>query len=96
MPFGHRNTSQIFQHYIEVLEMQNDFYVAYIDDILILSKIRSEHGKHIQHRHNEHKWLSGSRDLLSLDNYFLETIKTKVHHNYKPTQFWKTKTREQS
>ena len=50
LPFGLTNGSSSFQQYInEVLwKYLNDFCQAYLDDILIYSKTRSEHRKHVK------------------------------------------------
>jgi hypothetical protein len=49
MPFGLTNAPVIFQHLMNdiFLEFLNDFVVGYLDDILIFSKTKKDHEKHV-------------------------------------------------
>src|SRR5205809_3735172 len=50
MSFDLINTSVIFQAYINhaLCELVDDFCVVYLDDILVFSKIKEEHYKHLE------------------------------------------------
>lgn len=50
MPFGLTNAPATFQHYIHTAlhDILDIFCVAYLDDILIFSKTRDEHTKHLR------------------------------------------------
>src|SRR6266487_4748028 len=50
MSFDLINTSMIFQVYINHVlhELVNDFYVVYLDNILVFFKIKEEHYKHLE------------------------------------------------
>jgi hypothetical protein len=50
MPFGLINAPAIFQHLMNDIfrEFLNDSVVCYLDDILIFSKNKKDHEKHIQ------------------------------------------------
>ena len=49
MPFGLTNASTVFQHMMNDIfrEHLDDFAVIYLDDILIFSKNKEEHEKHV-------------------------------------------------
>jgi hypothetical protein len=49
MPFGLSNAQAVFQELMNiVLQGQEDFSIAYLDDILIFSETAEEHLEHIQ------------------------------------------------
>ena len=48
MPFGLCNTPQVFQRWMDSIFSNLDFCVVYIDDILVFSKTREEHTKHLE------------------------------------------------
>ena len=48
MPFGLRNATQSFQRLIDNVLGDLNFVFAYLDDILIASKSKSQHAKHIK------------------------------------------------
>ncbi|XP_059627758.1 (R)-mandelonitrile beta-glucosyltransferase-like [Cornus florida] len=49
MPFGLNTASQIYQRWMDkIFNDLKDFVVIYIDDILVFSKTRDEHRKHLQ------------------------------------------------
>ncbi|KAM0726709.1 Retrovirus-related Pol polyprotein from transposon 297 [Formica fusca] len=48
MPFGLRNAAQTFQRFINEVLYGLDFCYAYIDDILVASKSREEHDRHLR------------------------------------------------
>ena len=49
MPFGLANASAIFQELMSiVLHGLGDFSLGYLDDIIIFSASKEEHGQHIQ------------------------------------------------
>jgi len=50
MPFGLKNTSATFQHFINDVLSDNldDFVISYIDDILIYSKSLEKHHIHVK------------------------------------------------
>lgn len=50
MPFGLCNGPTLFQHYINntFWEYLNNFCIAYLDDILIYSKIKAKHKIHVK------------------------------------------------
>ena len=47
MPFGLKNTPQIFQRKMDNIFRNDEFIVTYIDDILIFSKNLREHIEHL-------------------------------------------------
>ena len=47
MPFGLRNATQTFQHFIDMVLRGLTFSFGYIDDILIASAMAEEHVKHL-------------------------------------------------
>jgi hypothetical protein len=49
MPFGLTNAPAVFQHMMNDIfrEHLDDFVVIYLDDILIFSKNKEEHEKHV-------------------------------------------------
>ena len=48
MPFGLRNAAQTFQRFVDQVTRDLDFVYVYIDDILIASKSREEHDRHMR------------------------------------------------
>lgn len=49
MPFGLKNTPQIFQRKMDkIFSYYSDFILVYIDDILIYSNNKEDHKKHIE------------------------------------------------
>ena len=48
LPFGVKVTPNIFQQIMDAMLTELDFSVTYLDDILIRSKNRKEHAKHIE------------------------------------------------
>ena len=49
MPFGLNIASQVFQRWMDsIFKDIKDFCVVYIDNVLIFSKNREEHKKHLQ------------------------------------------------
>ena len=72
MPFGLRNASQTFQRFINKVLSGLNFVIAYIDDILIFSKTKDEHLKHI----NEViKRLDGKEIRISIEKCVFATTK---------------------
>lgn len=47
MPFGLRNAPQTFQRFVDQLTRDLDFAFVYLDDILVASKTKAEHEKHL-------------------------------------------------
>ena len=50
MPIGLTNASAMFQAYINkaLQGLVNDFCIVYLDNILVFSKTKEEHDKHLQ------------------------------------------------
>ena len=48
MPFGLKNTPQIFQRMMDRIFSKYSFILVYIDDILVFSKTFHEHKKHLE------------------------------------------------
>lgn len=48
MPYGLKNAAQTFQRFINEVLKDLDFCYVYIDDILIASKIRDDHMRHLR------------------------------------------------
>ena len=50
MPFGFTNDPAVFQHMINDIfrEYLDNFVVIYLDDILIFSKNKEDHEKHVR------------------------------------------------
>ena len=48
MPFGLCNAAQTFQRLMDNVFQDLDFLFVYLDDVLVASRSRNEHKKHLQ------------------------------------------------
>ena len=79
MPFGLRNATQTFQHFMDQVLRELEFFHVYIDDVLIASRNPQEHKVHlclvlqsfVQYGMliNPHKCLLGVKELQFLGHF---------------------------